>query len=103
MKLKEILNLNENQLKSFDDLEVGSIYRISHKNDIGQDITADYKYDGVDGKGSLNFTLVKHYLDKDTLKRYEKLGLDWNIGKNMWTGRAGINRHIQRREIKKIK
>lgn len=102
MKLKEILQL-ESKLSSSDDLEVGSIYRISDKNDIGQDITADYKYDGMDSKGSLNFILVKHYLDKDTLKRYQKYGIDWYVGKKMWTGKMAIDRHIKRGELKKIK
>lgn len=80
-----------------------SIYRISDKNDIGQDITADWQFVEKDSRGDLHFKLVKHYLDKDTLKRYQKYDLDWNPGKKMWTGKMAIDRHIKRGELKKIK
>jgi hypothetical protein len=101
MKLKEILNLNENQLKSFDDLEVGSFYRIENTNSNGDDITADYQYDGIKG-GNPHFKLVRHFLKPDVLKFYKKYGKNWKVGETMWTGEGAINREIKQGKIRKI-
>jgi hypothetical protein len=93
--------INENLLKDYNDLEIGSVYRISDTNSDGEDITADYKYDGVKNS-SPHFTLIRHFLKPDVLKGYKKYGKDWKTGETMWTGAAAINRDIKQGRMKKI-
>jgi len=101
MKLKNILNLNEATLKDYTDLEVGSVYRISDVNSNKEDITADYRYDGIKN-GSPHFTLIRHFLKPEVLKGYTKYGKNWKTGETMWTGAAAINRDIKQGRMKKI-